>query len=186
MRYHPRAGFTIIELITIMAVMGVMMGMIAPRLRVSPTQQVKVAARQMMRDVELARSRSLAMKSLTRLQFDTGSQRYEAFVDLDRDGTIDGSAAEREAIRAFGIRALGPQVRFGRGSAPSIPGGVGTDAVTFTDQRIEFDSRGLPAPFGTRGTVYVTSAVAADVVFAIDFSGAGSVRLWEYRQGGWQ
>ncbi len=186
MRLRSRSAFTLIELISIMTLMGVMMAMVVPRLRVSPTQHVKLAARQMMRDAELARNRSLAMKAMTRIQFSTGTNRYEAFADHDQNGTISGTAAERQAIRAFGIRVFENNVVFGRGSAPGIPGGTGTGAVTFTDERIEFDQRGLPLPFGARGTVYLTSSVASHVVFAVEFSGAGSLRLWEFRNGAWQ
>ncbi len=186
MRIKGRAAFTMIELLVVMAMIGVMMAIVVPRFRVSPTQQVRLAARQMMRDAELARNRSLAMKAVTRVQFNTGTNTYESFADHDRDGVIAGNATERAAIRAFGIRALEPRVVFGRGMAPGIPGEAGAGAVTLTSGRIQFDRRGLPTPFGTRGTVYLTSTVSGTVAFAMEFSGAGSVRLWEYRNGAWQ
>jgi prepilin-type N-terminal cleavage/methylation domain-containing protein len=181
-----RRAFTMVEILVVMALMGVMMTIIVPRLRVSPTQRVKIAARQMMRDAELARNRSLAMKAMTRLQFNSTANSYESFADHDRNGSISGNATERAAIRAFGLRVLTDQVIFGRGTAPNIPGESGSGAVTLTSERIEFDQRGLPIPFGTRGTVYVTSSASTSVVFAIEISGAGSMRLWEYRSGAWQ
>jgi hypothetical protein len=169
-----------------MAVMSAMMAIIVPRLRVSPNQYVRIAARQLMKDAEVARNRSLSMKRITRLQFDSGTNTYLTYVDDDNDGVIANTPAEAIAAIAFGTRVLQNGVILGRGAAPNVPGEVGAGAVTFTSERVEFDTRGLPTPFGTKGTIYLRAQNDANIVYAVQLSAAGSYRLWRYFQGTWQ
>lgn len=184
--FRVRPGFTLLELLVVMALMSAMMAIVVPRLRVSPNQRARLAAQQLMRDAEVARNRSLSTKKISRLQFNTGTNTYAAYLDDNADGTISGTQAEIIAARAFGIRQLEYGVILGRGNAPNVPGESGSGAVTFASSRVEFDTRGLPAPFGTKGTVYLTTQSNADIVYAVQMSGAGSYRLWRYFQGSWQ
>jgi hypothetical protein len=41
-------------------------------------------------------------------------------------------------------------------------------------------------PMGTSGVVYLRSANKPEAVVAVEVSAAGNVRLWTYRNGGWQ
>jgi Tfp pilus assembly protein FimT len=174
------------EIIAVMAVIAVMTAMVVPRFRVTPGQQVRQAARQVVRDLELVRTKSLAMKRNTRVVFNAGAGTYTPYVDQDGDGSFAENAAERDAVRAFGTRPLGAVVAFGRGSAPVLPGEATGGAITFTDAKITFDRRGLPTPFGARGAVYVTHEDDAAQVWAVQLSGAGGIRVWRFLNGSWQ
>jgi prepilin-type N-terminal cleavage/methylation domain-containing protein len=187
-RMRAPKGFTILELLVVMTLVGIMAAMVVPRLRVSPKMHVRMAARQLMKDAELARNRALSLKRVSRVQFTTGTSTYAGYGDDNNDGTIAGTSAEIIYLHAFGARQLQDGVIFGRGNATGgIPGESGSGAVTFTNTRINFDTRGMPSPFGTSGTIYFTSSTNAAAVFAIQMTGAGSFRLWEYLPNGtWQ
>ncbi|NIQ60317.1 MAG: hypothetical protein GWN71_45510, partial [Gammaproteobacteria bacterium] len=63
---------------------------------------------------------------------------------------IKGTGKERDAIRTFGQRSLPDDIEFGLGTPGAVPGDDGSSAVTFDNDQIEFDDRGITMPFGTR------------------------------------
>jgi len=146
-----------------------------------------MAAEQVARDLELIRTRSLATKSMVRIDFNTGGDSYVAYLDDNQDGVIAASATEIQALRAFGQRTLDRGVTFGRGSAPMLPGDTIGTAVTFANDQILFNNRGLPEPFGARGVIYLTHPDDNTAASAVTVSGSGSFRTWTYAPGGgWQ
>jgi prepilin-type N-terminal cleavage/methylation domain-containing protein len=187
-RIGNRRAFTVIELLVVVAIVGIMAAMVVPRLRVTPKMHARIAARQFMRDAELVRNRALSLRRAARLQISTADPGYRSYGDHDNNGAIAGNDTELLFLRASGARALEPGVVFGRGNASGgIPGEAGAGAVTFTNERIEFDTRGMPTPFGTKGTVYFTATGSPETVFAVQITGAGSFKLWEYLPNGtWQ
>jgi prepilin-type N-terminal cleavage/methylation domain-containing protein len=182
-----RRGFTLIEMLVVVTVMGLMMAIIIPRMRTSPGQYVSIAARQVVRDLESTRARALTARRATRVCFNpsvTGD--YAGFLDDDNNGTIAETAAEVTALESFPARTLGDGVIFGKGNATGIPGDTLSLAVTLSDDDVDFDSRGIPAPFGAGGVVYLTHPDDPNFVAAIQIQAAGSFRLWYWRGGGWQ
>ncbi|MGH9258793.1 MAG: pilus assembly FimT family protein, partial [Acidimicrobiales bacterium] len=69
-------GFTIIELVVVLAVMAIAMAVALPRFRLTPSHKVRSAANQLVRDLELARTRALGTKRKVRVQFDIASGSY--------------------------------------------------------------------------------------------------------------
>jgi prepilin-type N-terminal cleavage/methylation domain-containing protein len=185
---HRRRGFTLIELITVMAVAAALMAIVAPKLRITDKTRARIAARQLMIDLEQARNRSLSQKKKVQVSFNTVANSYTAYADHDADGVIAGSAAERSALNAFGVRTLESGIVFGRGNATAgIPGEAGVGAVTFAGSAGEFDTRGIPTPVGTTGTVYITTTSDPSAVYAVSMTAAGSYRFWSFNPGGsWQ
>jgi prepilin-type N-terminal cleavage/methylation domain-containing protein len=183
-----RRGFTLIELLTVMAIAAAMMAIVVPRFRVTAKTKARLAARQLMADMELARNRSLSEKKRVRIKFTTASNSYTAYVDHNSDGVIGETTAERVALNAFGIKTLESGIVFGRGNAAGgIPGEAGAGAVTYASTQSEFDSRGLPTPVGTVGTVYITATSDPRAVYAVSMTAAGSYRLWQFNPDGtWQ
>lgn len=180
-----RQGFTIIELLVVMAIIAVLAGIAVPRMRTSPRMHVRIAAQQLVRDAELTRNRALSVKRIARIQFNPGAGRYASYGDDNGDNVLAGSDAEIIFLSAYGTRQFSDGVTFGRGNATAgIPGETGAGAITFANDRIDFDSRGMPNPFGTKGTVYLTSTRDAGAVFAIQMSAAGGFRLWTYTANG--
>ena len=179
-----RNGFTLIELITVLAMVGVMLAIAIPRMRVSPLRRAGSAGRQLVADLDLARTRALAAKKTVRVTFDVAGNKYEAYLD-DGNG-IQETVAEMRALRGFDRRELHASVTYGRGSAGPIPGETGIGAVTLDNELVEFDGRGMTTPFGSRGSVYIVSRDDANAVSAVSVSSSGSFKVWVYRGGQWQ
>ncbi len=179
-------GFTLIEVVMVMVVMGLMIAIAGPRMRVSPLRKVSQVATQLANDIELARTRAMSTRSGVRVAFNATGTRYQGFLDDNRDGAFTESVAERNALRAFGERALPSYLTFGRGSAGPIPGDSLPGAITFANDRVEFDARGVTSPFGIRGTVYIAHKDYPDAVAAVSVSPSASLVVWVYRNGAWQ
>lgn len=187
-RQRARAGFTMIEVLLVVAMIGVMVAVVGPKFRLNESTEVQLAGMQITQDMELARTRALATRSEVRFVFETGSEpgAYAGYLDDNRDGAIGESEAERDALRGFGRRELPGRVKFGRGDADPLPSDPNGNDVTFADGRVLFNTRGITEPLGTSGVVYLTSTVDAAFASAIAVSGSGAVRLWMWRDGTWQ
>ncbi len=180
-------GFTLVELMTTVVIIGMAVLIIVPRLKVSPRSHVRHAAEQLVNDLELIRTRALSTKSIVRLDCNTGGASYVAYLDDNQDDVINATTAEAQAMRGFGQRSLANGVVFGLGSVPRIPGDTLSGPVTFASDQILFSNRGLPQPFGVRGTIYFTHPDDNTVASAVTVNGSGSFRTWNYLPGGgWQ
>ncbi len=182
------SGFTVIELVIVMSMMVILVGIVAPRMRVSPTRRVQGMAHQIAGHLELARTRALGQRQLTRVVFDeTGTQTYTAYVDHDRNDNITEIDAEVDAFFEFGERELEMFVVFGRGNASTIPGDYNVDdAVTLASNTLDLSVQGVPEPWGTTGTIYLVHQDDPDAVAAISIASSGSFRAWRWFQGEWQ
>lgn len=186
MRRHHRAGFTLVEMVIVIVVMGIAMMVAVPRFRVSAKTKSRQVATQLTADLEVARSKAMAHRATVRVVFDAGANSYTGYLDFDRDGTIGETTAERDSLHAFGTRVLPTGASFGRSGQPDITDFAGSGAITFPTPEINFDGRGLTTPFGTRGVVYVQFAEDTGAVAAVTVSGAGGVRLWTSEGGYWR
>ncbi len=180
-----RAGFTMIEVLLVVAMIGVMVAIVGPKFRLSESTEVQLAGMQLVQDMELARTRALATRAEVRFVFETETGAYGGYLDHDGDGTIGESAEERTALRGFGRRELPARVRFGRGSAEPLPTDGNGNAVTFADDRVNFNTRGITEPLGTSGVVYLTHSTDEAQVTAVSVSGSGAMRFWTWRNGKW-
>ena len=181
-----RKGFTMIEMITVLAIIAVILATVIPRMQVTPAREVRSQAYILIGDLELARTKAVSAKSDTRLVFDVGSGSYTGYMDDNHDGVINETASEEAALGGFGTRTLPSDVLFGQGVAPALPSISGTGPITFTGSRLNFNNRGLTTPFQTRGAVYLVNRDDPSVVAAVAVSGAGSFRVWIYENGVWQ
>ncbi len=187
-RSPARRGFSLIELLTMVAVVGIMMSIVVPRMRISEATEVQLAGMQLAQDMDLARTRALSTRSIAQVSFSlsSSSPSYSGYLDVDADSVISYTAAEKLGLQAFGTRPLPDHIVMARGASSPIPGDVGGSAVTFPGYHINFDTRGLPSPMGTSGVVYLTNARDDNAVVAVEVSPSGSVRLWTWKNGGWQ
>ena len=177
-------GFTIVELVVVMAIMVIMVGIVAPNLLVSPSRRVEGMAHQMAAHLELARTNALGKRVMTQVVFDETARTYTAYVDHDRDGNIAQNSAEVLAFPEFGERELERFVDFGRGNASTVPGDDSPDAVTLTSATLDLSVQGVPEPWGTMGTVYLVHRDDKDAVMAISIASSGSFKAWRWSPGG--
>ncbi len=173
-------GFTIIELIIVMAVTMILSAIVTPRLKVSPTRRVEGMARQIAAQLEMARSNALGKRLMTQVVFDVTTRTYTAYVDHDRDSNISRTSDEVLAFQGFGERELEMFIDFGRGNASTVPGDPSLDAVTLTSTTLDLSVQGVPEPWGTMGTVYLVHQDDANAVAAVSIASSGSFRAWRW------
>jgi prepilin-type N-terminal cleavage/methylation domain-containing protein len=183
---RSRRGFTMFELAVVMSLVGMMLAIIVPHFRPSPIQRVGTAADQLSRDIELVWLRAVTTRNVARVTFTAASQRYTGYLDDNGDGTITESAAETAFLSGLPSRLFTDDVIYGQGTAPQLPGFAGSGPITFPNSRIDFTDRGLTAPLGTRGVVYLTSRASSGAVAAVSVTAGAGIRRWIYRNGAWQ
>ena len=181
-----RSGFTLIEMVLVMVLVGILTAMVLPRLRPSASQTVHSSATQLAYDLELARTRAISTGHAVRVTFDVPSSAYVGYLDTDGDGVITQTNAERDSLHGSPPRTLVASVGFGHGAAPSLPGDSTGTAITLPSGRLDLDGRGLPTPAGTHGVVYMLSRVDTRAAAAVVVSGAGAFRVRTFLNGAWK
>ena len=182
-----RDGFSLIELVVVVLLIGALTSIIAPSFTVQPRHRAEDEARRLVSSLEMARSRALAQRQRVRVSFDfdASGDGYTAWVDHDRDGDIDEVEAERDSFPAFGSIALHRTMELGRGNADPVPGDAGSGAVTLTDNELDFSIQGVPDPWGTMGTIYLVAREDRDAVSAVSVAASGAVRTWTWDGDAW-
>ena len=74
-----RRGFTLVEMVIVIAVLAILAAVATPRLTMSAGMRSRGAARQVVLDLELARTKALASKRIARLVFDTAGGTYTGY-----------------------------------------------------------------------------------------------------------
>jgi prepilin-type N-terminal cleavage/methylation domain-containing protein len=175
-----RRAFTILELLVVLAIIGITLGVFIPRFVVSPRSAVETAGMQLIQDLDVARIRALATRSATRVRFTSGSPTYASYLDHDADQLFAYSNEEMAALHGSGERALPKGVAFGRGSLPVLTGD--------SDQLagggfIEFSPSGLSAS----RVAYLRAEDDGNAGIAVQVHPSGGMRLWRHREGtGWE
>ena len=164
---------------------GLMMTFALPYMKVSPLTRVRSAGNTLVRALELSRTRALSTKKEVRFTFDLSGDAYVGFLDDDNDQIWNYTAAESAAL-GIGLRSLGQGVVYGIGNAPQLVEFPGANPITFANDRVDFDNRGFPKPFGGRGAIYLVSENDANAVAAVTVTGSGAFDVLVYRDGQWQ
>ena len=181
-----RRGTSLIEMLTVVVMIGILVAMVVPYLRVSPLTRARNSAEQLVRDLEQCRIRALSTRSMVRVVLDPVANTYTGYLDINRDSVFTLSAAETDSLRAFGTRPLTDGVVIGRGATPDLPAMPGLGNITFAANHIDFDPRGLTTPFGTRGVVYLIHQTNAAAVAAVTVTSGAGIRSWVYDGTAWR
>ncbi|MEQ9569765.1 MAG: type II secretion system protein [Longimicrobiales bacterium] len=184
-RLRGQRGFTLVEMLTVMALLVVIMGIALPNIDVARFRldgEVQSLALMINSSQRLAVLRQYDIV----LAFDDTEQRIRLHHDTDKDGVVDTG----EEVRFI---QLEDEVVFGRGGANALPEGGAN--VTFTEVQ-----DGLPSMTFRRngsasenGVIYLTSLLASRAAGHSEHTRAiaieratGQVTCMSYRTSSWE
>lgn len=191
MRTHPtkralgRSGFSIIEMVVTLVLVGIMATVTYSTLRVSEQRQVEMAATQLVRDLEFARTRALSTRQAVRVRFHQNQDRYRIFLDHNDDGAFSENQTEMSAVGRPADIYFEDGVIYAIGTLPQFPGHTSGDPIPLSRNRIEFDERGLVTPTGDSGLVYLTHEDDRDIGSVVVIYPSGTFRAFIWRDGAW-
>ncbi len=143
MKSLSREGFSLIELMIAIAIMGIMAGIATPYFKTFMAQRrLNGAARQIMSDLMLARQRAVSQNNEFKLFFDVNNYQYTILDDDDNDGTADsGEATEVRNIHTeyydVTFSASGNPIFNPRGTANSLRTVTLTSSGTGTSKYVK-------------------------------------------------
>ncbi|MBC8287063.1 MAG: GspH/FimT family pseudopilin [Nitrospinae bacterium] len=147
-----REGFTLIETVMVLAVLGVIMATAAPNFsKWKEKHQINGQAQKIYFDLMLARTTAVRNNNIVRVTFNTTNNTYTIHDDTDSDGTKGAG----EAVKSG---ALENDINFAFNSGISdIDGNAVSAAVSFGgSQTVTFDSRGQSSASGSVFLLHTT------------------------------
>ena len=165
------SGFTLVEILVLIAVLGIIGAIAVPNfIGLTPRMRIKSAARNIVSDMQMAKTKALRDGLTWTIQFDTSNNQYSVL-----DGS--GSTFKTVNLSDYSGITLGNDY----GERPDEPNPGSTDGVTFADDKIPFNSDGT----SVSGTVYIKNSDSD--TFAVGcLSAAGRVKTWYNYGSGWE
>lgn len=179
-----RRGFTMVELIMVVVIVGMMAAIALPRVGLA-SYQANSGARVVATALSYAQRLAVSQQSDVRVAFDLGTNQLRVHEDRDNDNVIDDG--ERVVFTA-----LPEEMRFGRGTAPARD--VGGEIVTFSRTQdglpmVVFHRDGTSSENGGLyiSTIAGLGAGRAEDVRAIEITRATGRATWfSYATGSWK
>jgi prepilin-type N-terminal cleavage/methylation domain-containing protein len=183
-RRDYRAGFSLVEMVMVMVLIGLMAGIVIPLIRPEKFR-LDTAVVEVGSTITAQQRNAILRQHDVVLAMDTTQKRVRVHYDTNNSGTIDPS-------EQWSVIELGEGVAFGRGGAPARP----LSALSIS---LVSEQDGMPAlTFRRNGSaseeaiVYLTSARAAGTVSfaeearAVEIERAtGRVSCFSYATGAW-
>lgn len=184
MRLRDKAGFTITELLIVVALLGVMAAVAIPNI-ISwiPAMRVNSAARDLASEMQLARMKAVSERNDYVITFDTTNNQYSIYDDDDSD-----FSTSNVLVKTVDIDTEHKGIQFGYVSGQTSTSGTAiSNSVTFTGtpRRVAFEPNGTA---NKNGSVYLipTEDIASsrkDRQRAITVIQTGRIKLWRYYAG---
>jgi len=180
-------GFTLIELITVIAIMAITSAIAIPSIMsVLPAWRVNGAARGIEGDMHLARINAISKNTKCRVRFgQPAANQYSLQIDGNRDGDYDD--ADDVIIRTTSLPA---GIEFGATGVASGPESATptADGITFDSNVVTFKSRGS----ANTGTVYLIptsdKTIRTDRIRAVmvRFGATAFTKSYRYTGSAWE
>jgi prepilin-type N-terminal cleavage/methylation domain-containing protein len=179
-----RAGFTLVEALWVLVVMGILLTIAMPRIDVA-RYQVDAGVQEIASHITAYRGQAIVRQHDFVMAFDVPQDRVHVLFDVNNNGTAD-EGEERRMIE------LSDNVSFGRGGASALSGM--TSAVSLTKQfgpmpALTFRRNGAASE---EGGLYITSKRSAGNTAFVEDTRAlrverstGRVRCFSYRTQEW-
>ncbi len=150
---RPHAGFSLVELLAVMVLMGALMAIAVPRINLGRSQ-VDSGILQAQLAVAVSRGKAILRQHDLVITFDQVGKRFYVLYDANNNGTTD-TGEQRVTVQ------LSDGVTFGRGGAAALNGV--SEAISFTKRSedlpaLKFHRNGAASE---EGILYLTSLRAA-------------------------
>jgi MSHA pilin protein MshC len=153
LRAANRRGFTLIEILSVVVILGMMAAIIVPQLGPRSDLDVAAAARIVMADLLYAQNRAISTQGWTYVTFSTANQNYTMY---------DGSSTAPKTTAITQPVTLTPYVMTFNGTGSNNVANAALSAVSFgaTAQTLVFDESGTPYYYVSGGSPTPLSGAA--------------------------
>lgn len=180
-----KRGFTIIELVVVLSILGVMLLLATPNIgRWLPRYRLRGAIRNVASTMQLSRMGAIRESRAWYIQFNTAAQTYTVF-NSGPDailGNVDDISISTTSLADY------PTISFGDNGYGSWLGEEVGDGITFDQNRVVFNPNGTVGPVvgAVVGSVYLRNNVGGASVAAIRWGATGAVRVRHWDGDSWE